>query len=88
MKSAIYHATQLAEYALYGAGQDETPEQQDFAADCLEAAAILWLQTAEAITNDPPKKLRVCGEFFTEAELLAKVNEMRQKAEDMRNAAK
>lgn len=86
MKSAIYHANQLAAYALYGAGQDETPEQQDFAADCLEAAILLWLQTAEAITHEPPKKLRVCGDFFTEAELLAKVSEMREKAEKLRNS--
>lgn len=30
MKDTIYHATQLAEYGLHGAGGDDTPEQQDW----------------------------------------------------------
>lgn len=84
MKDPIYHACQLAAYGIYGAGGDETPEQQDFGADCIEAAIILWRQTAHAVENEPPEKLRVCGEFFTEDELVDKVAEMRRKAESLR----
>ena len=77
MKDPIYHACQLADYGIYGAGGDETPEQQDFGADCLEAAIYLFRMTKEP-------KLRVCDKFMTEAELLEKVKEMRQKAQELR----
>lgn len=84
MKDAIYHATQLAEYGLHGAGGDDTPEQQDWGADCIEAAIILWKQTANAIAKDPPEKLLICGKEYGEEELAEKVKEMRQKAKDLR----
>lgn len=88
MKSAIYHANQLAAYGVYGAGADNTPEQQEFGADCLEAAIILWKQTTESVIKDPPEKLRVCGEFYTEAELLDKVEKMRARAKELCEAKK
>ena len=86
--NALYHAIQLAVYGMYGAGGDDTPEQQEFGADCIEAATILWLQTAETMLRNPPEKLRVCGEFFTEAELMDKVKKMRARAKELREEKK
>lgn len=84
MKDPLYHARQLAAYGIYGAGGDETPEQQDFGADCLEAATYLFriMSSIFSMTKEP--KLHVCDKFMTEAELLEKVKEMRQKAQELR----
>jgi hypothetical protein len=40
------------------------------------------------VIKDPPEKLRVCGEFYTEAELLEKVEKMRARAKELREAKK
>ena len=89
MKDPIYHATQLAEYGIYGAGGDDgEPLELDWGADCVEAAVLLWKNTSSAVVSDPPDKLAVCGDLWTEEELLEKVRELRQKAEELRNAAK
>ena len=44
-------ATKMAEYGIYGAGQDRTPEQQRWGADCVEVSArLMELSDIRSIT--------------------------------------
>lgn len=88
LKKPINLAIELAEYGIYGAGGDDTPEQQDWGADCIEAAIYLWRQTANAIIEDTPDKLRLVVKEYTKYELIEKVKEMRQRARDLRKEEK
>ena len=55
MKKAIELASDLAAYGLYGAGNDNTPEQKNWGADRIEAAVIL-------LNASGKKKVNVCGQ--------------------------
>lgn len=77
MKKPIELANELATYGLYGAGNDKTPEQKEWGADCLEAA-ILLLKTSKR------KHLRVCDQFLDAETLETLARGLRFEAEALR----
>ena len=78
LRTPLCHASRLAEYAVCGAGADiYSPEQQDFAADCLEAAVHLFRM-------GKADRLCIAGKKLTDADMLAKVASFRRRARFLR----
>jgi hypothetical protein len=78
MKKPLELAIELATYGLYGAGADETPEQKEWGADCVEAAILLFKTTRR-------KRLRVCDQFLDASALETLAKGLRNEAEELRH---
>ena len=77
MKKPIELANELATYGLYGAGADETPEQKEWGADCVEAAILLLKASGR-------KRLRVCDQFLDPSAMETLAQGLRNEAEKLR----
>lgn len=80
-RTPYYLAQMLIEYGLYGAGGDDTPEQQTFGADCAEAGLHLLHLANEHSIN-------CAGREMLDEIIYEKVMRMRTRAVELRREEK